>query len=116
MSGNKPKALKIGKNLLNSGVEIGMIINSLSNLIYLTALSYELKKTENNKKKEANILHLHPFYYGKARDAKYFSTNGINKLKNVFSALLNADLAMKTSFADSETIFVSLISDMFIPE
>ncbi len=113
MSGNKAKALKIGKNILNSGVDIGMIVNSLANLIYLTALGFELKRTENNSKKEAGILHLHPFYYGKARNAKYFSTDGIAKLEQVFSALLKADLAIKTSAADGETVFVSLISGMF---
>jgi DNA polymerase-3 subunit delta len=116
MAGDKAEALKIGKNILNSGVDIGMIVNSLANFIYLTALSYELKRTENNANKEAGKLHQHPYYYGKARNAKYFSTNGIMKLERVFSALLNADLSIKTSAADSETVFVSLISGMFIED
>ncbi len=113
MSGNKEKALKIGLNLLNGGFTVSEIINSLTNLIYLTALSTELKREKNNLNEEAKTLHLHPYYYGKARNAKFFQQNGKVKLERVFRALLNADLTLKTSGIEDTVIFSILISEIF---
>lgn len=111
--GNKEEALKIGLSLLRGGMKIGEIINSLTSVLYLSAVSLELKRTVNNKNKEAGILHQHPFYYEKARDARFFRTNGKEKLERVFKALLNADLAVKTSALEDKTVFSTLISEIF---
>lgn len=108
--GNKPRALEIAINLLDSGQEIVVILNMISKFILTLAQMLELIKSNVNDNEAAKMIEVSWYYYINCKKAKFFMSD--QRLLNASRALLNADLAVKTSAADSKTILVLLISEI----
>ncbi|MBI1936774.1 MAG: DNA polymerase III subunit delta [Ignavibacteriales bacterium] len=108
--GNKSKALEIAINLLDSGQEIVVILNMISKYILTIAQMTELLKSNINDNEAAKMIEVSWYYYVNCKKAKFFMSD--ERLLNATRALLNADLAVKTSAADSKTILVLLISEI----
>ncbi|MEW6654614.1 MAG: DNA polymerase III subunit delta [Bacteroidota bacterium] len=108
---NKAKSLEVGFNLLNSGVEIVLIINMVAKFIMTTAQALDLNKQGIKDKFAAGKLAgVSPYYYENCQKAAYFLSD--TKLHNAAKALLNADIAVKNSGMDHKTILQILISEI----
>ena len=70
----------------------------------------ELLKSNINDNEAAKMIEVSWYYYVNCKKAKFFMSD--ERLLNATRALLNADLAVKTSAADSKTILVLLISEI----
>ncbi|KAF0152962.1 MAG: DNA polymerase III delta subunit [Ignavibacteria bacterium] len=109
--GNKTKSLEIGLNLLNSGVDIVLIINMVAKFIMTVAQVFDLNKQGITDKFTAGKLAgANPFYYSNCQKATYFLSEA--KLHNAAKALLNADLSVKGSGIDHKTILQILIAEL----
>jgi DNA polymerase-3 subunit delta len=110
---NNKNALMVLSNLLKNGMEPLQIIAMLNK--YFTSLA-RLNELISNKTPEytiARAVGTHPFYlkdYYAAR--KTYSDQHIGK---AFSALLKADIALKTTSIDNQTLLSVLIAEI-IPE
>ncbi len=110
---NKSNALKVLLNLLKNGMEPIQIIAMLNK--YFTGLARldELTKQNTNEFQIARILNTHPFYLKDYYAARKIYTD-IN-LANAFSALLKADISLKTTSVDNQTLLSILIAEI-IPD
>jgi DNA polymerase-3 subunit delta len=106
---NKVQSVKVLYNLLEKGTDPSFIITMLTK--YFTGLS---RVNEMNQKipdaVAARIVGTHPFYYKNFQSArKIFSDKDL--FRSV-SALLNADILLKTTTIDPKSIFTVLITDI----
>ncbi|MDR3609178.1 MAG: DNA polymerase III subunit delta [Ignavibacteriaceae bacterium] len=106
---NKVQSVKVIYNLLEKGTDPSFIIAMLTK--YFTGLS---RVDEMNQKipdaVAARIVGTHPFFY-----KNYQSARKIFSDKDLFrsiSALLNADILLKTTTIDPKSIFTVLITDI----
>ncbi|NNG28210.1 MAG: DNA polymerase III subunit delta, partial [Ignavibacteriaceae bacterium] len=107
---DKPRAIEIAYNLLDSGFEPVYIVSMLTR--YFTGLSKvaELKSKNMPDQAAARIVGTHPFYYrGYIKARTIFSDD---KLIEVFRALLKADISIKTTNLDDKTLITILISEI----
>jgi len=107
---DKPRAIEIAYNLLDSGFEPVYIVSMLTR--YFTGLSKvtELKSKNMLDQAAARIVGTHPFYYrGYIKARTIFSDE---KLIEVFRALLKADISIKTTNLDDKTLITILISEI----
>ncbi len=109
-AGNKKKSLKIILNLLDSGNDILRISAMLSKYIYTLASAIEFKKTNVSEMEAAKKLQVSPYYYKKCVQARYMFNE--KRIHNAAKALLNLELAVKTSSIDPKTVATILISEM----
>lgn len=110
---NKSAALKVVFNLLKNGMEPIQIIAMVNKYFNSLARLNELIATNTNEFQVARIMGTHPFYlkdYHQAR-RNYSDKN----LVSAFSALLKADISIKTTSIDDQTLLTVLISEI-IPD
>jgi DNA polymerase III subunit delta len=106
-------ALKVAYNLINNGSELIQIVAMLNKYFTGLAKLSELTATNTNEYQIARTLGTHPYYLKDYRNArKMFSDK---QLANVFSALLKADLSIKTTSIDNYTLISILIAEI-IPD
>jgi DNA polymerase III subunit delta len=107
---NKSAAVKVANNLLEKGAEPTFIIFMLTK--YFTALSRirELQSKKIPDQTAARIVGTHPYYYKDYLNARKIYSD--KNLLNAASALLKADLSVKTTSADSKTIILLLIAEI----
>ena len=108
--GDKKKSLEIAYNLIDSGVEPIFIISMLTKFITTLAQIFDLLKKripDNEAAKKANVSY---YYYINCKKAKFFLND--SRLLIAARALLNADVTLKTTSADSKTLIVILITEM----
>lgn len=109
-SGNKAQALKIIFNLIDNGQELVYIISMLAKFVGTIAHNFDLSRQRISDFEAAKLADVSFFYYKKCRDAKYLHSH--IRMKNAARALFNADIAVKTSSADSKSIGTILISEI----
>jgi DNA polymerase III subunit delta len=108
--GDKPRAVKIAYNLLDAGVEIVVIINMLAKFVLTVAQISELLKSRINDNDAAKMAGVSWGYYINCKKAAYLMSD--ERLLNASRALLNADLATKTTSANPQTVLLVLITEM----
>lgn len=108
--GDKSKALEVAYNLLDAGFEIVFIISMLSKFITTIAQISELVKSNVNDNEAAGMLKVSWYYYVNCKKAIKLIND--DRLIKASRALLNADLAIKTSNMDSKTILTILIAEI----
>ncbi|MFA7229373.1 MAG: DNA polymerase III subunit delta, partial [Melioribacteraceae bacterium] len=108
--GNKARSIEIAYNLLDSGMEIIAIINMLSKFVLTLSQIMELSKSGLNDNEAAKQAGLSWGYYFNCKKAGYLLND--ERLLNASRALLNADIATKTTSADPKTVLLILISEM----
>jgi len=109
-AGNRGKAIEIAFNLLDCGKEIYFIIGSLAKYIKTIAQATEVMKDQPNKFQAAKMLKVNYYYYENCLKARNFMN--YDTLARSVDALLNADLAVKTTSTDPKIILLALISEM----
>jgi len=108
--GDKPRAVKIAYNLLDAGVEIVVIINMLAKFVLTVAQISELIKSRINDNEAAKMAGVSWGYYINCKKAAYLMSD--ERLLNASRALLNADIATKTTSANPQTVLLILIAEM----
>ena len=108
--GNKSKAVEVAYNLLDSGMEIVAIINMLSKFVLTVSQIMELMRSGINDNEAARLAGVSWGYYVNCKKASYMLDD--ERLLNASRALLNADVATKTSSADPKTVLLILVSEM----
>ena len=106
----KDKAILIAFNLLDNGAEPVFIVAMLTR--YFTGISRvgELTKMKVPTQQAARIVGTHQFYYKDYQQARTLYSD--TDLLNVFRALLNADLSIKTTSANDKNIITILLSEI----
>lgn len=110
---NKSAALKVIFNLLKNGMEPIQIIAMVNKYFTSLARLNELTATNTNEFQVARIMGTHPFYL---KDFHHARRNYSDKnLVSAFSALLKADISVKSTSIDDRTLLAILISEI-IPD
>lgn len=106
----KDKALEIGFNLFDGGIEMVFIIAMLTR--YFTGISRinELSKMNIPLPQAARIVGTHQFYYKDYQKTRSIYSD--SDLANAFRALLKADLSVKTTSTDQKNIITVLLSEL----
>lgn len=109
---NKSSALEIAHSLVDKGSdkEILNIIGLLTRFVETLAKRLELSKEKISAFEAAKIAGVAPYFYDKCGKAYYLQNE--NNLRNAVAALLDADLAVKSSSLDGKTILSMLISKL----
>lgn len=110
---SKSNSLKIAYNLLKNGTEPIQIIAMLNKYFTGLARLSELTANNTNEYQVARILGTHPFYLKDYHNARRMYSD--KQLVDVFSALLKADLSVKTTSIDNYTLISMLIAEI-IPD
>ncbi len=110
---NKSAALKVVFNLLKNGMEPVQIIAMLNKYFTSLARLNELATTNSDEMQIARIIGTHPYYLKDYKNARRMYSD--NHLAAAFSALLKADLSIKTSSLDDQTLLSVLIAEI-IPD
>lgn len=110
---NKSAALKVAFNLLKNGMEPIQIIAMLNKYFMSLARLHELTATNTNEFQIARIMGTHPFYLKDYHSARRLYSD--KHLTSAFSALLKADLSIKSTSLDDYTIISVLIAEI-IPD
>jgi DNA polymerase III subunit delta len=108
--GNKPKAIEIAYNLLDAGVEIIVIINMLAKFVLTVAQIPEFIRSRINDNEAAKMASVSWAYYINCKKAAYLMTD--ERLLNASRALLNADIATKSTSASQQTVLLILIAEL----
>ncbi len=111
LKGDKTETLKIGYHLLSNGVQLYEILPMLTSAVTILMRSLEARKKNLSEKEAASAIGAHPFYYRKIVSSKFFRTE--EKIRRAAEALLEADIAVKTSGGDAKTIFLSFVTKVF---
>jgi DNA polymerase-3 subunit delta len=109
-SGEKGKAMKICLNLLNSGMDILQINAMLIKFITTLAAAHEYKRKNISNEEAARNLQVSPYYYKKCAMSNYMLSE--RRLHRAAKALLNSELASKTSGIDRKTTAAMMIAEM----
>lgn len=110
---NKANSLKVAHNLLKNGSEPIQIIAMLNKYFTGLARLTELTALNTNEYQVARILGTHPFFLKDYHNARRLYSD--KQLVDVFSALLKADLSVKTTSLDDYTLISVLIAEI-IPD
>jgi DNA polymerase-3 subunit delta len=110
---NKSSALKVAFNLLKNGMEPIQIIAMLNKYFTSLARLTELTAANTNEFQVARIMSTHPFYLKDYHAARRMYSD--KQLTTAFSALLKADLSIKTTYLDDYTLISLLIAEI-IPD
>ena len=110
---NKSGALKVVFNLLKNGMEPIQIIAMLNKYFTSLARLNELVSTNTNEFQIARIMGTHPFFLKDYHSARRLYSD--KHLTAAFSALLKADLSIKTTSLDDYTLISVLIAEL-IPD
>lgn len=108
--GNKQKSLEIAFNLLDAGQDIVYIVTMLGKFILTAAQIMELRKTVQNDFEASKLAGISKNYYVNVKNAGFFMAD--ERLLKASKALLNADLAIKTTNNDPKSIILILIAEM----
>lgn len=110
---DKNNSLKIVFNLYKNGTEPLRIIAMLNKYFTSLARLNELIKNKVSEQAIARIVSTHPFYLKEYYNArKVYSDKDI---ANAFTALLKADISLKTTSIDDQTLLSLLIAEI-IPD
>ena len=107
---DKSKSLTIAYNLLDNGAEPTFIITMLTRYFTGLAKITELKSKNTPVQEAARIAGTHHFYYPAYEKARILFSD--QKLVEVFRALLQADVSVKTTTSDNKTIITLLIAEI----
>jgi DNA polymerase III subunit delta len=110
---NKSAALKVLFNLLKNGMEPIQVVAMLNKYFTSLARLNELVATNTNEFQVARIMGTHPFYLKDYHSARRIYSD--KHLTDAFSALLKADLSIKTTSLDDYTLLSILIAEI-IPD
>lgn len=110
---NKSAALKVVFNLLKNGMEPIQVIAMLNKYFTSLARLNELTTSNTNEFQVARIMGTHPFYLKDYYNARKMYSD--KHLTAAFSALLKADLSIKTTSLDDYTLLGVLIAEI-IPD
>lgn len=110
---NKANALKVAHNLLKNGSEPIQIIAMVNKYFTGLARLTELTASNTNEYQIARVLGTHPYYLKDYQSARRMYSD--KQLINVFSALLKADLSVKTTSIDDYTLISVLLAEI-IPD
>jgi DNA polymerase-3 subunit delta len=110
---SKSAALKVVFNLLKNGMEPIQIIAMLNKYFTSLARLNELTAANTNEFQLARIMSTHPFYLKDYHSARRMYSD--KHLTDAFSALLKADLSIKTTSLDDYTLISVLIAEI-IPD
>lgn len=110
---SKSAALKVVFNLLKNGMEPIQIIAMLNKYFTSLARLNELTAANTNEFQVARIMSTHPFYLKEYHSARRMYSD--KHLTEAFSALLKADLSIKTTSLDDYTLISVLIAEI-IPD
>jgi len=110
---NKSAALKVLFNLLKNGMEPIQVIAMLNKYFTSLARLNELTTANTNEFQVARIMGTHPFYLKDYYNARKMYSD--KHLTDAFSALLKADLSIKTTSLDDYTLLSVLIAEI-IPD
>jgi DNA polymerase-3 subunit delta len=110
---NKSAALKVVFNLLKNGMEPIQVIAMLNKYFTSLARLNELTTSNTNEFQVARIMGTHPFYLKDYYNARKMYSD--RHLTAAFSALLKADLSIKTTSLDDYTLLSVLIAEI-IPD
>ena len=107
---NKSRSLKIALNMISKGAAATYLVHMLTR--YFTGLVRVNELTEKKipNQAAARIVGTHPFYYKDYLEARKIYSD--NQIINAASALLKADISIKTSSADEKTILTILILEI----
>lgn len=108
--GNKSKAIEISFNLIDSGIELVLIINMLSKFITTVAQIIEMTRSKINDNEAYQMIGVSRYYYLNCKKARFLMSD--ERLLKAANALLNADLAVKTTSAEPKTVLLVLISEI----
>ena len=109
-SGNRSKAIEVAYNLLDAGVEIVFIINMLAKFILTVAQITDLVRSNINDNEAVKLVGVSWGYYFNCKKAKYLMSD--ERLLNASRALVNPDLAVKTTSTDYRTVLLMLICEV----
>lgn len=110
---NKANTLKVLSNLVKNGMEPIQIIAMLNKYFASLAKLSELMANKTPEQTIARIIGTHPFYL-----KDYYAARKVYSDKNLadaFSALLKADITVKTTSIDDRTLLNLLIAEI-IPD
>ncbi len=110
---NKSGALKVIFNLLKNGIEPIQIIAMLNKYFSSLARLSELTANKTPEQAIARIVGTHPYYLKDYNEARKIYTD--LQLGNAFTALLKADLSVKSTSIDNYTLLSILIAEI-IPD
>jgi len=112
--GDKSKAVQIAYNLLDAGEDSVKIINMLAKFVLTVAQITELIKTRIGDNEAARLAGVSGGYYYNCKKASFLMSD--ERLLNASRALLNADLATKTTNADPRTVLLILVAEIMSQE
>jgi DNA polymerase-3 subunit delta len=107
-AGNAAKALEIAYNLLDSNLDIVMLINMISKYILTLTQALELMRMNLNDGEASAKLGVSWYYYINCKKAKFLLNE--NRLRKAARALYEADLAVKTTQTDPKDIITQLLA------
>src|SRR3989339_670157 len=107
---DKSKSLEVGFHLLDSGVEIVFVINMVAKFIMTVAQILDSTRQRISENEGARLAGVSYYYYINCKKATFFMSD--TRLHNASRALLNADLAVKSSGMDHKTVLQMLISEL----
>jgi DNA polymerase-3 subunit delta len=110
---NKNNSLVILLNLLKNGMEPTQIIAMLNKYFANLAKISELIAKKTPEQTVARTIGTHPYYLKDYYNARKIYSD--KHLESAFSALLKADIALKTTSIDNQTLLSVLIAEI-IPE
>lgn len=110
---NKANALKVAHNLLKNGNEPIQIIAMVNKYFTGLARLTELTASNTNEYQIARVIGTHPYYLKDYHSARRLYSD--KQLIDVFSALLKADLSVKTTSIDDYTLISILLAEI-IPD
>lgn len=110
---NKSGALKVIFNLLKNGIEPIQIIAMLNKYFSSLARLSELTANKTPEQAIARIVGTHPYFLKDYHEARKIYTD--LQLNNAFTALLKADLSVKSTSIDNYTLLSILIAEI-IPD
>jgi len=108
--GDRSRAVEVAYNLLDAGVEIVFIINMLAKFILTVAQITDLVRSRVNDNEAVKLVGVSWGYYFNCKKAKYLMSD--ERLLNASRALLNADLAIKTTATDQRTVLLMLVCEI----
>lgn len=109
-NGDKSRAMRICYNLLDAGMDILQINAFLSKYLITLASALEFKQKGISNEAAAKELQVSPYYYKKVVSSRYMLSE--RRLHNAAKALLNSELATKTSGIDRKTTATILITEI----
>jgi DNA polymerase-3 subunit delta len=110
---NKKNAFFILLNLIKNGMEPIQIIAMLNKYFTSLARVNELVSQKTPEQSMARMIGTHPYYLKDYYNARKIYSD--RHLENAFAALLKADIALKTTSIDNQTLLSILITEI-IPD